>query len=417
MASAVADTYSVVSGGTIYAGIIDAVATAALMGDSLTDDAYTLSNFYLVNGANGGKVKLLANSGVTSNTVSNMLSRVDNLYTDASPGMAGLSDIGWIFVRAGTNDARVSTSIASLSATYTNLLNKLATYARRVVILSVPPLSDSGQNAQVAPYNAWLAAFAADAPEKFLFVDDCADVRNVDNSQKSVYFVDGVHFNRLGVATVGASAATAMASYLSGYASPLSDDAADVYPAQPQWFSNPTMAGTGGTKSSGCTGVVVNGLDIIGYGGTVAALCSVVAADGGDANQTPWQRITPSQGQAATQVSISGALAGRTPTNIDPDRLDTMVEVRLTGVDLTKVSAVTLSAQANTGEMIVPQIQLDFVNSGTATKTYVLRSNRKRNGGSTPSAITIYLGVLFRASFGPAASVGTIDFRCITARG
>ena len=226
------ENYSCGSGGIIAAGRFVANAGAALMGDSLTADSYGLTNFYVINGANGGRMKLRANCGVASEGVGNMLSRVNNLYTDVNPGMAGLGPLGRIFVRAGTNNARSNISISSLAADYTSLLNALTTYAPRVIILAVPPLAVTANNDTAATYNSWLSAFAAATPAKFKYIDDCINVRNVDGTINASFFnVDGVHFNHLGVGQCGDDAAAAMASELANYPSPLSTDAADVYPA------------------------------------------------------------------------------------------------------------------------------------------------------------------------------------------
>jgi hypothetical protein len=60
-------------------------ANAALLGDSLTDDSFGLTTFTWMNGIAGGNLKLIANSGVSGDTVANMLTRVDNAW-NARPG-------------------------------------------------------------------------------------------------------------------------------------------------------------------------------------------------------------------------------------------------------------------------------------------------------------------------------------------
>lgn len=416
MAYPVADAYLAGPDGVIAAGFHRISLHTALMGDSLTDDAYGLTTFYGINARCGGKMVLLANSGVQGHTVGDMLARVDNDYTAASPGVAGLGTLGRIIFRAGTNNARGNESIASLAATYTSMLNKLAGYAQRVIILAVPPLADAGNNAAVATYNSWLASFAASNPSKFRFIDDCTTVRNSDGSQIAECFnADGIHFIPLGVARASASGGAALAADFVTYPSPLSKDAADVYPVHPQWFPNPTNAGTSGGKGGSFTGPVATGLWIDGYGSGMAGTCSIVAADAGDANQTPWQRVMLSAGNAGSRLDISATLAGRAITSIDPARLDALIEVRVTDLYRSKIDSLAVMAQGNTGEYLVPSTPIYFDDTGLDSSVYVLRARRPRAGSSTPSSIGWHLYAGVRSAF--SGSVGTIDVRCATVRG
>lgn len=388
------------------------------MGDSLTADSYGLTTYNAMNAANGGKLDLLANSGVASDTVSMMLARVHNNYLDASPGFAGLPMLGRIFIRAGTNNARSNVPIASLATPYTNLLQACAGYAGKVVILAVPPLANVANNNTAISYNEWLANYAANNPAQFKFIDDCVNVRNGDGSIKPQYFdVDGVHFLHVGVGMIGAVGASALSLDLSGYASPISKDPADVYPVQPQWFANPTNLGTGGTKTGSFTGTVVNSLEVGPYGSGMAGLCSVVAADGADENQTPWQRVALTAGSSGSGLQLRSPLVGRGITAIDPSQLEVLLECRLNGIDRTKISQLSTEIQANTGEFLSPPLVIDLPDSGVDSGTYVLRTRRNRNGETTPSTVNFYFKAICRATFGPGADIGSIDVRCITIRG
>lgn len=417
MAYPVSDSYSAASGGVIAGGRHHSQPTAALMGDSLTDDGYGLTNFYLLNALNGGVIKLLANSGVASDTVQMMLSRVDNLYTNVSPGFAGLpNDLGWAFVRAGTNNARGGNSIASISAAYTSLLNKLAGYASRVVILAVPPLAPYAS--VVDDYNAWLSTFAASNSAKFTFVDDCISMRDGSNNQIADYFnADGVHFNRLGVASAGRIAGDALSSLLAKYSSPLSDDPADKYPSTPQWFPNPTMIATGTAVGGSFPGFVADNVSIGGYGAGMAGTCSIVAADIGDTNQTSWQRIELTQGTVGSSLDVSAALSGRVITATDPEGLESVMEVRTTGIDRSKIAQLSTMAQAGTGEYFAQFVPVDLLAAGSDSEIYVLRGNRKRSSNTTPGGVNWHFYAATRSSFGPSVSAGYIDIRCITLRG
>lgn len=410
------EAYHGVSGSSVIGGRISVLPTAALMGDSLTDPSYGLSPFYWGNGLNGGKLQLLANSGVSGNTVSAMLARVGNDYTNASPGVAGLPPLGRIIVRAGTNDARNNTAIASLAATYTSFLNALAAAAQRVIILPVPPLAGAyvAQNPRTIEYNAWLSAFAAADPSKFKFIDDCVNVRDGSGAQITSFFSDGTHMAKSGVYQMGLDLAAGLAAELAHYPSPLSKDAADIYPAQPQWIVNHTMTGAGGTKGSGVSGSVVNDISV-SVGGTGSAACSIVPADGGDENTTPWQRIEPTAGSAGGSVSASFTPAGRTITGADPYALDAMIEVRFNGVEMSKLDFMSLYLQGNTGEFIVPKIPLLMGNVAGQSRTTVLRHKIKRSGATVPASVQALLELRYLSAF--ASTIGSFDFRCCTIRG
>lgn len=416
MATPVGDSYAVASGGVIAAGRHHVQPTCALVGDSLTDPSYGLTPYYWGNGLNGGKLQLIANCGVSGNTVANVISRIDNSYTNASPGLAGLPQLGRVIVRIGTNDARNNTAIASLSASYTSLLNTLATYAQRVIILAVPPLAGAyiGQNPRTVEYNAWLAAFAASNPTVFKFIDDCVNVRDGINAQITTFFSDGTHMNNPGVYQMGLDLAAGLASEVVSYPSPLSTNAADVYPAQPQWIANHVNAGSGGGKGSNVTGSVVNSVTV-SVGGSSSAVCSIISAIGGDANQTPWQRVEMTTGSSGGSVTASFSTSGRTMTPSDPALLEAMIEVRFNSVDMTKLDTMNLYMQANTGEFMVPKIPLHMGNASGQAKTVTLRHKLGRSGSSTPASVQSLLALTFGSAF--ASSIGSFDFRCCTIRG
>jgi len=400
----------------IHGGKLSVGLNVALMGDSLTDPSYGLTTFFGINAKCGGKMVLLANSGISGNTVGNMLSRVNNSYSASPPGMAGLGSLGRIFVRAGTNDARGNIAIASLASPYTSLLNALATYAQKVIILAVPPLSDAGNNATAATYNAWLNTFASSNPGIFQFIDDCVNLRLGDGAQDPACFnVDGVHLNGTGVARAAASGASVLSSAFAGIASPLSKDVGDVYPAQPQWFVNPTMSGTGGAKDSAFSGTVATGVYVGSYGAGMGGICSIVAADAGDSNQTPWQRVELTSGNAGSHLDIQSTLSGRSITSVDPVLLDALVEIRFNALDRSRIYGVHLMGQTNTGEYIIPQTPIYLDNSGYENGVYVIRARQARSGGSSATYLGWHLYADVASTF--STSVGSIDLRCATVRG
>lgn len=424
------NAYTGTAGATLYAGQAGpppAEATA-LIGDSLTTHLldYNWSPFFWINGiaAKGGQ-KLIANAGVSGDTIAQMLARVDNEYTNANPGLAGLGSLGVVYFRGGTNDARNSSPISGLQSTYTSLLTKIAARASKVVILSVPPIGpgESGyasKNSLTQDYNAWLSSYAAANASKFTFVNDSANLRDGGGAQLSGYFnPDGIHNAGRATYREGIDAAASLATLLAGYASPLSTDAADVYPAQPQWVSNHTMSGTGGTAGSGWTGSVATGFSVESNGGGIGGTVAKVAADPGDPNQTPWQRVTPTQVTrtgAGESVRIGTVLAGRSlPSSSDPQSFDVMVELRFNGFNAAYFNSFHLWVQGNTGAILTPDIELKMGGEVMTHSSVVLRHSLPRLPSAAQASAVLLWDMLISQNF--TGSMGSVDFRCLTVRG
>lgn len=418
MATPVADSYSCATGDVIAGGRnYLPLSTTAIFGDSLTAESYGIASFYWLNGLTGGGLKLVANAGVGGDTLSNMLTRVDNAYTAGSPGLSGTTPLGYVVFRGGTNNARSNATIASIAATYTSLLNAIATYADRVIILAVPPLGESGgaNNGRTIEYNEWLEDFAAANSSKFRFVDDCIDVRDGADAILSSFFnVDGVHFNSAGVMQAGLSGAAAFDAAIGNYSSPLAQ-AAEAYPAQPQWFVNPANAGTSGTASGGFSGTVASGMTIAGYGGGITGVCSIVSADVGDTNQTPWQRVTPSAvaGTGSEAIRITSTLAGRSISSSDPAVLEQAFELRLNEFDTSYfdrfVSWVQGSAGVLTGDLLLK------VGNGSKTLQAIARHALDRKTLSSHTGATLYLDLKITSAH--TGAIGSFDVRNVTVRG
>ena len=405
-----------VSGGGIAAGRHKVNANAALIGDSITAPARNTSAFYWANGLNGGKLKLVANCGVSGDRTWQVLARIDNAYTNASPGLVGLPLLGRVFIRIGTNDCLDGTAVASAESNLTTLLDKLAGYAQKVYILAVPPLGSTyaAANALVPSWNSWYSAYCSAHASQFTFIDDCVNLRDGSGNQLGQYFdADQIHIGPAGVYQMGLIQADVLASELSGYASPLSKDAADTYPAKPQWNPNHVNAGTSGGKDGGVTGPVANGIYI--SHSASSTVVSIVAADAGDANQTPWQRINPISGSGYAWIRASIDAAGRAMSSVDPAALDVMVEIRLGNIDSTKINEILLKTVADTGEVLSPEASLKMGEVTAINKTVVLRHALKRAGSSSPASATIQLNITTLENY--SASIGNIDFRCLTVRG
>lgn len=418
---------------------VSPLSIAALVGDSLTDPGYGLTTATWLGGIAGGVLQPVHNAGVATETVANVLSRIDNAYTNASPGLAGLatamgvSKLGWVVLRIGTNDARAGSGYSAISSNFDSLMTKLAGYADRVLIMAVPPMtapesSPTTKNANTININSGYAAYAASNPGYCSFIDDAASVRvgGVSSGDGvSTYFSDGVHMNQSGVRKMGTAGGDLLAALLPGlgysYASPLVTSNSDSYNVNPtgstQWADNPAMTGSG-TQSGSWPGNVVTGVTV-SASGSGAGTVSIVAADGGDANQTPWQRVTPTQGQATGWTQASMATHGRSITSGDPSRVEALVEVRFNALDVTNVKRLVLSARGNTtsNQYLLPTFSLGLgPEATTVTKTVTMRSKLPRAAGATESGVTLFLALEYQTTFS-GASMGSFDFRCLSLRG
>lgn len=392
----------------------------ALMGDSLTTHllGYNWSPIFWWNGLLGGKLQVVANAGVAGDTVANMLSRVDNSY--ATGGLAGLSPLGFIQFRGGTNDARNNTSITSLATTYTSLLNNLKSKCEGpVIILSVPPIGPTEANFATAnsrtqEYNTWLQNFAA-TNSGFIYVDDSANLRDGAGAQLSGYFnSDGIHNDGRATWRQGVDAAAILAPYINAYnyPSPVSTSAADVYPTQPQWVPNHLMSGGGS---------VATGWSIGGYGSGFTQTTSIVAADAGDSNQTPWQRVAPTavgytgSGEA---LLITSALNGRTVTASDPTSWDIIVEIRFNAFDTRpfKWSRIMVFS-VGSSQPISYDLDLKLGGEASITHSSVVCRHKMPRMTFNNEASGISLRWEWATRFAYTGSMGSFDFRCFTVRG
>lgn len=412
---------------------------AALVGDSLTDPSYGLTTAPWLGGIAGGMLQPVHNAGVAAETVANVLSRIDNDYTNASPGLAGLatamgvSKLGWVVLRIGTNDARAGSGYSAISSNFSALMTKLAGYADRVLIMAVPPMtapesSPTTKNANIININSGYASYAAANPSYCSFIDDAASVRVGGLSSGdgvSTYFSDGVHMNHSGVRQMGIAGGDLLVTLLTSlgysYASPLVISNTDSYNTTPgssvQWADNPAMTGSS-TQSGSWPGNVVTGVTV-SASGSGAGTVSIVAADVGDANQTPWQRVAPTQGQATGWTQASMTTHGRSITSGDPSRVEALVEVRFNALDVTNVKRLALSARGNTtaNKYLLPTFSLGLgPEATTVTKTVTMRSKLPRVLGATESGVTLFLALEYQNTFS-GASMGSFDFRCISLRG
>ena len=414
MASPVADSYSTASGGVIRGGRHSVFANAVLVGDSLTDRSYgELHNFTQINGLSGAPLKVVKNLGEASDTVADVLARIDNV--SAAGGMSDIPDLGWSILRIGTNNTRGGTAINSgVQAQYDDLITKMLTYSQRVIVMAVPPVGSPESGAGVNSYNAWLSAYCASTPNVD-FIDDCTGVNNGSGDWVSGYApADGIHVNDKASQRMAADGAAAFAALMSplGYASPVGKSALDVYPTTNQWVINPTMVGTGGTG----VGTVPNSWSVGGYGTGHVMSSSIVAADVGDANQTPWLRVTPTELSIINNgyLQISAYMSGRAITSVDPEQLDIVAEFRFNNFVASRFKNIYGTVYGSGNE----DLGTFKIHLGDADLNGVMvaRSAESRPYTKVASA-SAFLKIIAPAVANYIGAVGSFDIRCATIKG
>lgn len=432
--------YTAASGSNVGIGLFFSpnVATA-LVGDSLTQNAiYELTTATWMGGIAGGVLKPVHNAGVAGETTAQILSRIDNSYTNASPGLAGLASalglpkLGSVFLRCGTNDARALTNWSGISSNFATLVTKCLTYADQVIIGSVPPITSpeanaSNKDAAVQNINSgMLAAYGSGVPG-VIYIDDGAALRVggvPSGAGVSSYFTDGIHMNYAGLRRMGMAGGDLFAAAYSarGYSYPLQlvTSNTDTYlntPASNQWANNPATTGSSTLSGGSWSGQVATGYSIDTFFGS--GTTSIVAAAGGDPNQTPWQRVTPTGGQGGGWTEVRMATSGRSITASDPSRCEAIVEVRFNALDVSNARRLTLFARGLTtnNQYLLPQFWLGLgPESTTVTKTVVMRSALPRQSGATESGINLALALEWQNTFS-SASIGSFDVRCFSLRG
>ena len=412
------NSYAVASGAGVYAGRANNLppATVAFVGDSLTDPSYNVSPWYWALGVCGGVLAPIINAGVSGNTYANIQSRIDNAYTNASPGLGSAPEaLGWVFLRAGTNNARSAAINGTTQGQIDALIASCLTYAARVVLFAIPPLggAEAANNARVPAYNAYLASKANGST--VFFVDGTAGLYT-GADQNGAYFSDGIHFNSAGTMRCGLDEGAALASLLSGYASPVDSAAAS---STTQWHPNPQNVGAGGSIGTGFTGTLPNGYSISRNGASHAAACSIVASS--DANPTPWADIAPSAFGATGGIRVALTPAGRAVGSSDPGPLDVVVEVRFVGFDCTKITDFRTWLQCPSGNRLfgsganTEDLKLSVGIDTALTQTVVLRAKLKRATASSESAPTLYVDL--RSAGAASGSMGSVRMRCFTIKG
>lgn len=411
------DSYTAGVDRMIYAGTALPLGNGAFVGDSNASESYGfLHPWTWTTGLNGGRLKPVANSSVAGDTIANVLARIHNHYTHASPGIAGLPPLAMVWNRYGTNNTRGGEQISAQNkADYEAIAEAELTYAEKAVFFPVFPIGAPESGAGVNSFNVWLAEFCA-TDSRLLFVDDCATVNNGSGGWASGYgSSDNVHLSNAASCQIGIDGGTnpALSALLAGYASPLITDPLDVYPAQPQWIVNPFVTGTGGSNG-GLSGVVADDWAFGRSGsGLEATLSKFTDAEG------VWQRITPTQitdNGVDGGFGIGATLAYAALTSLYPDAVDFAMQIRFNDFDISKFRYVRSNLNGNNNEELAPAAYLRMGAPGRLSGTCVLRSALRRSGTrQSHSSASGVLGLCPSTSF--TGDMGLIDFQRVTIRG
>lgn len=247
------------------------VATAVLMGDSLTADcgqtASTLSQtiaygyFTWANALSGARFKVIANAGAGGQTSAQILARFDSDVVSRNPRS--------VFVLAGTNDAIGSSAqtIQNLQAMY-EAASVAGIYVFAIAVYWAPSYGPE-KIADISAVNAWIESYASSRPGiEFIKTDSLIG--------RGDCFRDQVHLNPRGAHLVG----TQLAPSLSSWGNP-HDLPSSPLDTQSYLSSNPLLAGTTSSKTNGTfTGLLPSGIEL-GFGATDTPSTSIVGQENG----------------------------------------------------------------------------------------------------------------------------------------
>lgn len=394
---------------------------AAIIGDSLNDPLLNIGCWQISNGMAGGRLNLLCNGAQSGTTIGYWVSAIHEDHTAAYAGLGGLPRLGVLVVALGTNNATTQAINSTIQGQYDAVVDAGLGYADQLWLKALPPIANEyvAFNANVPGYNAYIQSVAASHPDRIKFFDDTAplyDPGAPTQALGSIFDTKGTHPDRHGTMLQGIAGAAVIDTLLADYSfpSPLPTAATDVYPYKPQWFRNPLITGTSGTAGTGMSGTVASNLTISGPSGGITGVCSIVAADGGDANQTPWQRVAVSATTSGQVLQITSPALGRTITASDPQDMDHVFQIRINGVNLDNWSRLRMWLQDASGNRLVRDLETRL-GGGTQTRTLTLRQTRGR-----PTALSS-ASALFALQIDSAATAsglsGSFDFRCFACTG
>ena len=269
------------SEGSFYSDTVKA-NTAILFGDSFSARCHQTSGtrlarqmdwgyFTWLNAYCGGAFTCIGNYGVSGNTTTQMLARIE-------PALAARA--GWVFVQGGVNDLSTATA-DQIIANLKTICAKFVQTGAMVVLSGITPYTGyAGGYTTILAVNKALREYFSTSPN-VIFVDTYAALVNPTDTTGALaagMSDDALHPSAKGARAYGQAIANAIAGRYS-LVNYLPSSAADSYAidsTSKQLLTNPLMSGTGGSVSgTGASGTLANGWN----GGTdTGTVTSVFAA-------------------------------------------------------------------------------------------------------------------------------------------
>jgi len=390
------DTYSCASGGTIRGGIVSGLAgNLVLDGDSITDQSFGVGGYLWGLPLAGSPWPVVSNGAVASTAIQDVIDRWPTTVRSRSPAAA--------LIRIGTNATGLTQ--ATWQAQYDALVALGIADGIKIIFHAVPPRQGTLVPRAMSDY---LQAKAAANPGKVYYVEDCTDCGDASYNALLAYLGDGVHPTAKGTHAMGVRMAPLLKAIFAAH-DPRITSASDSYfvsSSISQYVKNPLMSGAPDYWS-------------VSTGGSgTAATAAKVAADAGDANQTPWLRTTiNSTGADNHWIAIDTTLAH--PALLadlsDIKRLDVIAEVRinaLAGAGIKKISMECIEGAIRPS----PALSLPVPPDETLTHTMILRQTLPRPAAAH-AANTIKFSLTLTAGAALASGVGSLDLRCVSVRG
>lgn len=360
-------------------------------GDSLTADSYPSAGFRWGVPLAGAPLRLVYNAGIANDTLDDLWSR---WTTDV---LNKLPNGGVIFLRIGTN----SVGDASFGTKYQRFVDSVVgNDSLRMVMFALPPKQNNGST--INGHNATIAAFEP-MSSRLLYLQDSLDLGDGSYNALGTHYIDGIHMNAVGQYAQGLAMSPDLLAWLGAAPDPrptTGDNYADN-PASAQWVKNPLMAGSSPNATDWAVGSTGSGTSVTG---------SVVAASGGDANQTPWQRVTINSVGGATHTLGCATTLAHPAINSSgsPAFIEIVAEVRFNSLNTTALERFDVNLS---GSQITGWNKVGLLGNGTLSQTILIHQKLPRNLAQTSSANSLVLSFDITAA-GAAGSIGSFDVRC-----
>lgn len=392
--------YSCASGGVIAAGRSRRKSgDIVIIGDSLTD---WTPGFPWGMSLAGAPVRFISNAGIGSDTIAGAISRWQTDVLDKAPDIVAL--------RIGTNS--LALDAPTFQSQYQTLLDSLVTNGIFGFIHAIPPRIDSAT--VIVQRNAWISGQCALSPGKLKFVNDSVALGDAGYNFIAAYFADGIHMADKGMHAQGLGMEADYRNALTPV-SPLITDGTDTFELNSgsmQYVRNPLMSGAGPVPTDWTLGT---------SGGGTVATPSIVAADVGDLNQSPWFRFTvDSMGGDNHWISfwtqlMHPAIAG----DLTIKRLDMIAQVRMSGLQGSAIKSIGIDCVDGSNRP-GPGFVLVVPADETLSHSVVMRSAITR-GEEYPvvahAANSIKFGFGLTGRAAQSGNLGTVDIRRVSVRG